>query len=143
MFFCLLCKLHFHQILKRRHALVVLSFEFVEFIFQINQLHIPYFREQFPRKLFFFGSWSAASIQGRKLFKGGNYCFLTFWVRSYLGTHCMISTYVVAFSLLSTLSYKPQELFKSFAIMHTTDSVQNPSLPGSQNPSLLGFQILL
>jgi len=25
----------------------------------------------------FFGSWSAAIIQGRKLFKGGNYCFIT------------------------------------------------------------------
>jgi hypothetical protein len=29
-----------------------------------------------PWQIFFFGSWSAASIQGRKIFKGGNYCFL-------------------------------------------------------------------
>ena len=27
-------------------------------------------------RIFFFESWSAATIQGRKLFKGGNYCFL-------------------------------------------------------------------
>ena len=47
------------------------------FLFRTNDLSIgsaetkyiklPYFREQFPRKLFFFGSWSAATIQGRKL----------------------------------------------------------------------------
>ena len=36
---------------------------------------IPYILIYFPRQLFFFGSWSAASIQGRKLFKGGNCCF--------------------------------------------------------------------
>ena len=40
-------------------------------------IHIPYFLIQLPRQLFFFGSWSAAIIQGRKLFKGGNYCFMT------------------------------------------------------------------
>ena len=40
----------------------------------------PILSTVFPRivsaKLFFFGSWSAETIQGRKLFKGGNYCFL-------------------------------------------------------------------
>ena len=29
---------------------------------------VPYFLIQLPRQLFFLGSWSAASIQGRKLF---------------------------------------------------------------------------
>ena len=34
---------------------------------------IPYFLIQLPRQLFFFGILGAAIIQGRKLFKGGNY----------------------------------------------------------------------
>ena len=29
-----------------------------------------------PRQLFFFGSLSEETIQGRKLFKGGKYCFM-------------------------------------------------------------------
>ena len=29
----------------------------------------------FPRKLFFFETYGATTIQGRKVFKGGNYCF--------------------------------------------------------------------
>ena len=41
---------------------------------------VPYFREQFPRKLFFFGTRSEETIQGRKVFKGGNYSFLEFGV---------------------------------------------------------------
>ena len=52
---------------------------------KIKMNYIPYFREFFPRKLFFFWIWpdvlwplvtvnkSAETIQGRKLFKGGNY----------------------------------------------------------------------
>ena len=40
--------------------------------------YLPYFLIQLPRQLFFFGTCSAASIQGRKLYKGGNYCFLNF-----------------------------------------------------------------
>ena len=31
------------------------------------------------RQLFFFESLGATSIQGRQLFKGGNYCFIDFW----------------------------------------------------------------
>ena len=46
-----------------------------------KKISLPYFREQFPRKLFFFefnlmycDLWSGAeTIQGRKLLKGGNY----------------------------------------------------------------------
>jgi hypothetical protein len=31
-----------------------------------------------PRQLYFFVSWGAATIQRRKLFKGGNYLFFVF-----------------------------------------------------------------
>jgi hypothetical protein len=45
------------------------------------KINVPYFLIQFPRKLFFFGFGNpkvtvpkgAETIQGRKLFKGGNY----------------------------------------------------------------------
>ena len=40
-----------------------------------NFIQLPYFREQFLRKLFYFGSWSAASIQGRKLLFSS--CFIS------------------------------------------------------------------
>ena len=35
-------------------------------------IHVPYFREQFPQKLFFF-EFGLIYIDVRKLFKGGNY----------------------------------------------------------------------
>ena len=43
------------------------------------QIEIPYFREQLSRQLFFFEAHGATIIQGRQLFKGGNYCFLGFF----------------------------------------------------------------
>ena len=43
--------------------------------FQNNFFSIPYFGEWSPRKRFFFETYGVTTIQGRKVFKGGNYCF--------------------------------------------------------------------
>ena len=58
----------------------------IQLIFQLKKTSfktplvskLPYFREQLSRQLFFFEAHGATIIQGRQLFKGGNYCFLVF-----------------------------------------------------------------
>ena len=75
------------KVSKFRKQIFLFSFEqknrtklFYDFWPKDLKSKIPYFREQFPRKLFFFESFSAESIQGRKVFKGGNYCFFSLFV---------------------------------------------------------------
>ena len=46
--------------------------------FKKMKFKLPYFRDYLSRQLFYFEAYGATSIQGRQLFKGGNYCFLYF-----------------------------------------------------------------